>query len=137
MPHRSPMPTRCTASTPTPEIINRNIDLLDIDPSRIDGLSPSHAHHDHFGGLVGFVTQHRKRMRDDLAFYVGGEESFREKWLGEPSNPVSWGTLDDDAHGTEGDPGVLPRAARARTRVHARLHRAQLVRDGQRRVDGL
>jgi hypothetical protein len=33
-------------------------------------------------------------MRGDQAFYVGGEESFREKWLGEPSDPVSWGALD-------------------------------------------
>jgi 7,8-dihydropterin-6-yl-methyl-4-(beta-D-ribofuranosyl)aminobenzene 5'-phosphate synthase len=39
----------------TPEIINRNFDLLGIDPTRINGLILSHGHRDHFGGLDGFV----------------------------------------------------------------------------------
>src|SRR5262249_11243409 len=57
----------------TPEIVLRNADLLDIDPAKIDGLILSHAHRDHFGGLTGFVMQHRSRMRQDLCFYNGGE----------------------------------------------------------------
>ena len=36
-----------------PEIINWNFHLLDIDPTKIDGLILSHAHRDHFGGLSG------------------------------------------------------------------------------------
>jgi 7,8-dihydropterin-6-yl-methyl-4-(beta-D-ribofuranosyl)aminobenzene 5'-phosphate synthase len=78
----------------TPEIVLRNADLLDVDPAKIDGLILSHAHRDHFGGLVGFVTQHRTRMRGDLCFYNGGEEGFREKFLGDPKQPISWGSVD-------------------------------------------
>lgn len=78
----------------TPEIILRNFDILDIDPGRIHGLILSHAHRDHFGGMAGFVTQHRTRMRDDLALFVGGEEAFREKWLGKEEDPYSWGAVD-------------------------------------------
>lgn len=43
----------------TPEIINRNFELLDINPAAINGLILSHGHRDHFGGLDGFVRQHR------------------------------------------------------------------------------
>jgi 7,8-dihydropterin-6-yl-methyl-4-(beta-D-ribofuranosyl)aminobenzene 5'-phosphate synthase len=78
----------------TPEIVNRNFDLLDIDPGKINGLILSHAHRDHFGGLTGFVTQYRSRMRQDLSLYVGGEEAFREKWIGKKESPVSWGAVD-------------------------------------------
>ncbi|MGE0626419.1 MAG: MBL fold metallo-hydrolase [Hyphomicrobiaceae bacterium] len=78
----------------TPEIINRNFDLLDIDSRKINGLILSHAHRDHFGGMAGFVTQHRNRMPADLALYVGAEDVFRERWLGKPENPVSWGAVD-------------------------------------------
>jgi 7,8-dihydropterin-6-yl-methyl-4-(beta-D-ribofuranosyl)aminobenzene 5'-phosphate synthase len=78
----------------SPEIVLRNADLLDIDPAKIDGLTLSHAHRDHFGGLIGFVMQHRARMRSDLCFYNGGEEGFREKFLGDPKDPISWGSVD-------------------------------------------
>jgi 7,8-dihydropterin-6-yl-methyl-4-(beta-D-ribofuranosyl)aminobenzene 5'-phosphate synthase len=80
----------------TPEILDRNLSLLDIEAAKLDGLILSHAHRDHYGGMVGFVTQHRHVMRPDLALYVGGETVFREKWLtaraDEPS--ISWGALD-------------------------------------------
>jgi 7,8-dihydropterin-6-yl-methyl-4-(beta-D-ribofuranosyl)aminobenzene 5'-phosphate synthase len=79
----------------TPEIINRNLDLLDIDLGRINGLILSHGHRDHFGGLSGFVVQHRTQMRDDLSLYVGAETIFREKWTRDSDNElVSWGAVD-------------------------------------------
>ncbi len=80
----------------TPEILNRNFDLLDIRPAEISGLILSHGHRDHFGGLAGFVHQHRSRMRRDLSLYVGGSTVFREKWISEKGGgePVSWGAVD-------------------------------------------
>ncbi len=82
----------------TPEIVVRNFDLLGIVPERLDGLILSHAHRDHYGGLVGFVGQYRPRMRDDLKLYAGGAGIFREKWLSEgKGEPVSWGALDANA----------------------------------------
>lgn len=79
----------------TLEILNRNFDLLGVDPRKINGLILSHGHRDHFGGLDGFVLQYRSHMRDDMSLYVGGEDVFREKWLQEKGQePVSWGILD-------------------------------------------
>ncbi len=65
----------------TPEIINRNLDLLDIDPASLNGLVLSHGHRDHYGGLDGFVQQHRNNMRDDVSLYVGAEDVFKVRWL--------------------------------------------------------
>ena len=82
----------------TPEILLRNFDLLGISPERLDGLILSHAHRDHYGGMVGFVQHHRPQLRDDLRLYAGGESVFREKWLGSrDSEPTSWGALDQAA----------------------------------------
>jgi len=83
----------------TPEILNRNFDLLGIDPVKLNGLILSHGHRDHYGGLVGFVNQHRTHMREDLALYVGGETIFREKGIPgrEGKESVSWGALDRTA----------------------------------------
>ncbi len=79
----------------TPEILNRNFDLLGIDPTRIHGLILSHGHRDHYGGLDGFVRQYRGRMRDDLSLFVGGEDVFSEKWNQEKGeDPESVGALD-------------------------------------------
>jgi 7,8-dihydropterin-6-yl-methyl-4-(beta-D-ribofuranosyl)aminobenzene 5'-phosphate synthase len=79
----------------TPEILNRNFDLLDIDPAGLDGLILSHGHRDHFGGLSGFVERFRRHMPTDLGLYVGGEEVFREKWIKAPGGGhASWGALD-------------------------------------------
>jgi len=78
----------------TPEIINRNFELLGIEPGKINGLILSHGHLDHFGGLQGFVKQHRAQMREDIALYVGGETVFRTKWVKEGGETLEWCTLD-------------------------------------------
>ena len=79
----------------TPEILIRNFTLLDLEPERLDGLILSHGHRDHYGGLSGFVGHFRDRMRPDLRLYAGGEQTFREKWVGARDEaPASWGALD-------------------------------------------
>ncbi|MBV9016952.1 MAG: MBL fold metallo-hydrolase [Alphaproteobacteria bacterium] len=82
----------------TPEILLRNFDLLGLAADQLDGLILSHAHRDHYGGLVGFVGAHRREMREGLRLFAGGDLVFREKWLGSrDSAPRSWGALDEAA----------------------------------------
>jgi 7,8-dihydropterin-6-yl-methyl-4-(beta-D-ribofuranosyl)aminobenzene 5'-phosphate synthase len=90
----------------TPEIINRNFELLRIDPSKLNGLILSHGHRDHFGGLDGFVRQHRREMRADLALYVGGETVFRDKWIKEGGETLLWGAVDRGALQAQNVPAV-------------------------------
>jgi len=97
----------------TPEIINRNFELLDIDASKINGLILSHGHRDHFGGLDGFVKQHRDRMRKDLALYVGGETIFREKWTKDGGEAVLWGRVDRGGLEAQNVPAICCPAPRA------------------------
>jgi 7,8-dihydropterin-6-yl-methyl-4-(beta-D-ribofuranosyl)aminobenzene 5'-phosphate synthase len=79
----------------TPEVLLRNFSLLALEPERLNGLILSHGHRDHYGGLPGFVSHYRDRMRDDLRLFAGGEETFREKWVGSrDEEPASWGSLD-------------------------------------------
>jgi 7,8-dihydropterin-6-yl-methyl-4-(beta-D-ribofuranosyl)aminobenzene 5'-phosphate synthase len=65
----------------TPEILNRNFSLLDINPGKLNGLILSHGHRDHYGGLEGFVNSHRTSMRDDISLIVGAEEAFDVRWI--------------------------------------------------------
>jgi 7,8-dihydropterin-6-yl-methyl-4-(beta-D-ribofuranosyl)aminobenzene 5'-phosphate synthase len=83
----------------TPEIINRNFDLLGIEAEKLDGLILSHSHRDHYGGLVGFVGHYRDRLRDDLKLYTGGDLTYREKWYRarEGEQPASMVALDGAA----------------------------------------
>jgi 7,8-dihydropterin-6-yl-methyl-4-(beta-D-ribofuranosyl)aminobenzene 5'-phosphate synthase len=83
----------------TPEVLNRNFDLLGIEPDKLDGLILSHSHRDHYGGMVGFVDRYRPEMRDDLKLYTGaGNITFREKWAGaRGGDPVPMGALDGEA----------------------------------------
>src|ERR1700733_6787056 len=87
----------------TPEVLNRNFDLLGIAPEKLDGLILSHSHRDHYGGAVGFVERYRSEMRDDVKLYTGaGNLTFREKWTGaRGGDPVPMGALDGSALAAE------------------------------------
>ena len=36
----------------------------------------SHGHYDHFGGLVGFLSANKGKLKNGLPFFVGGEDCF-------------------------------------------------------------
>jgi len=60
----------------TPAVLLNNMDLVGVDPSKIDALIVSHGHYDHFGGLLALLDKHRSVMPSDLKLYAGGEDNF-------------------------------------------------------------
>lgn len=60
----------------TPEVLNNNLSILDIDPATFDALVLSHGHYDHFGGMTGFFSKHKSALKKQMPFYVGGEDTF-------------------------------------------------------------
>ena len=75
----------------TPETLNNNLEMLGVDPAKLDALMLSHGHYDHFGGLHGFLSQHKAVLRKELPFYLGGEECFctREADVGRSAGSAS------------------------------------------------
>ncbi len=80
----------------TAEVLNRNVALLDVDPAKLDALILSHGHLDHYGGLIGFLAQHRPAMRPELRLFAGGETNFCYSWVRVPNeaDPALYGVLD-------------------------------------------
>jgi 7,8-dihydropterin-6-yl-methyl-4-(beta-D-ribofuranosyl)aminobenzene 5'-phosphate synthase len=70
-----------------------NFRELDLDAGAIDVLALSHGHSDHFGGLLGFLSAYRRRMRPRLPFY-GHPNHYVGRWMERDEDRVSLGRLD-------------------------------------------
>ncbi|MBE7939161.1 MULTISPECIES: MBL fold metallo-hydrolase [Ramlibacter] len=80
----------------TPEVLANNMELLGVDPARLDALIISHGHFDHFGGLMGFLDRYRDKLPADMKLYAGGEDNFchRVARTATPGQFTDFGTLD-------------------------------------------
>ena len=60
----------------SPDALLNNIGILKVDPTKLDALVVSHGHHDHYGGLNGFLDKYRSALPPELRLYAGGEDNF-------------------------------------------------------------
>jgi 7,8-dihydropterin-6-yl-methyl-4-(beta-D-ribofuranosyl)aminobenzene 5'-phosphate synthase len=110
----------------TPEVLINNLELLQIDPGKLNGLILSHGHRDHYGRLVGFLQKYRDVMRSDLTLYTGGEDTFCYRHTKTPNGFSQ----------TAGFAGVLDRRDLAAQRVKTVLSPEPMVIDAQAFTSG-
>ncbi len=80
----------------TPEALLNNIEILGVEPKKVDALIVSHGHFDHYGGLIGFLDKYRSALPADVKLYAGGEDNFCHRVVptGIPGEFSDFGYLD-------------------------------------------
>lgn len=74
-----------------------NVEILNIEVSTISAMVLSHAHFDHWGGLMGLLRHYGSRIPRGTPLYVG-EETFARRFALRPSDtePQDLGALERD-----------------------------------------
>ncbi|MGX9429780.1 MULTISPECIES: MBL fold metallo-hydrolase [Bradyrhizobium] len=80
----------------TPDVLINNMELVGVEPAKLDALIVSHGHYDHFGGLIGFLDKYRGKLPADVKLYAGGEDNFCHRVNATPTKGqfADFGTLD-------------------------------------------
>ena len=73
--------------------MTHNFQELGLDAAAIDALALSHGHSDHFGGLLGFLSAYRRRMRPGLRFY-GHPNHYVARFMERDGDRIPLGRLD-------------------------------------------
>jgi 7,8-dihydropterin-6-yl-methyl-4-(beta-D-ribofuranosyl)aminobenzene 5'-phosphate synthase len=78
----------------SPAVLQNNMELVGVDPRKLDALILSHGHFDHFGGLLGFLDRYRDVLPADHKLHAGGEDNFCHRLNGPAAQLSDFGTLD-------------------------------------------
>ena len=78
----------------SPAVLFNNMELVGVDPRKLNALIVSHGHYDHFGGLLGFLDKYGAMLRPDIKLYAGGEDNFCHRLGGRLGQFTDFGTLD-------------------------------------------